>query len=223
MLSELFTLSGSYSLEQLIVSGIVAIILGLIIAGIYMATGEYTKNFVVTLALMPIIVGSVILMVGGNVGTGVAVAGTFSLIRFRSVQGTSREITSIFFTMAVGLAVGMGELSFACLITLLIGLAMFVMAKTGLGTDNRGELNLRIVIPENLNYEGAFDDIFEKYTRKATLEKAKTTNMGSMYDLTYKITMKNGVSNKEMMDEIRSRNGNLTVACGRVDHMATEL
>ncbi len=223
MLSELFQLNGSYSLEQLIFSGVVAIILGLVIAAVYMATGEYSKNFVVTLALMPVIVGAVILMVDGNVGTGVAVAGTFSLIRFRSVQGTSREITSIFFTMAVGLAVGMGELTFAALITVLIGLAMFVLAKTGFGTDHSGELNLRIVIPENLNFEGAFDDIFEKYTRKASLEKAKTTNMGSMYDLNYRIVMKSGVSNKEMMDEIRARNGNLTVACGRVDHMATEL
>ncbi len=223
MLESLTSLSGSISLEQVFVYSIVSIILGFIIAVAFMKTGEYSTNFVITLVLLPILVQTVIIMVNGNIGTGVAVAGAFSLVRFRSIPGSSREISAIFFAMAVGLATGIGELFYATTITLLISVALVILSKSNFGKNKTSDKALRVTIPENLDYNGIFDDLFTKYTKKAELERAKTTNMGSMFELNYTIQLKADVSEKEMMDEIRCRNGNLTVVCGKASRVNAEL
>lgn len=158
-----------------------------------------------------------------NVGTSVAVLGTFSLIRFRSVPGSSREIVSIFFSMAVGLATGMGFLTFAAMMTVLTGVVFLLLMKAPFGESGSKEKDLRITIAENLDYTGIFEDIFQKYTSKCSLQRVKTTNLGSMYELDYHITLKDASQEKEMIDAIRCRNGNLTIICGRRSSIQEEL
>lgn len=194
-----------------------SLILGIVIAFIYMKSqGSYTKSFAITLTLLPVLVQCVIMMVNGNLGTSVAVLGTFSLVRFRSVAGSSREISSVFFAMAIGLATGMGFLTFAALMTLVIGVVYFILGKTEFGELKNGQKDLRVTIAENLDYTEIFDDIFKDYTKKCKLQQVKTTNLGSMYELQYHITLTDEKKEKEMIDAIRCRNGNLTVICGRL-------
>lgn len=221
--SVLNSVEGNLTIQTAILCTTVSLVLGLLIAAIYMLQGSYTKNFVITLAILPALVQLVIMLVNGNVGTSVAVLGTFSLIRFRSVPGTSREITSIFFTMAVGLATGMGFLSFAASITVLIGIVSLVLAKSSFGDMKHSEKDLRITIAENLDYTEIFEDIFQQYTSRCALRQVKTTNLGSMYELDYHITLKDITKEKEMIDAIRCRNGNLTIICGRRQTIQEEL
>lgn len=192
-----------------------ALILGFLIGLTYMACGTYTKNFVVTLVTLPVLIQIVIVMVNGNLGTGIAVLGAFSLIRFRSVPGTAREITSIFFAMAVGLAVGTGYLTFGAFAAVMLCVIQLILYKSSFAQENGEERSLKITIPENLDYEGIFDDIFENHTKTVRLERVRTTNLGSMFELQYQIRMKKNRREKEMIDEIRCRNGNLTIVCQR--------
>lgn len=190
----------------------VAIILGLVIAYIHMKTSKkYNKNFVITLAILPILVQVVMMMVDGNLGTSVAVLGAFSLIRFRSIPGNSREITSIFFVMAIGLSLGMGQVWFAIFITLIISILLLIFYKTKFGEKNEGTRILKIIIPEDLDYDEVFDDIFDKYTSMCNLEQIKTTNMGSMYELKYELILKNKKDTKKFIDDLRVRNGNMKI------------
>lgn len=201
----------------------VSIVLGLFIALIYMSNGKYTKSFVMTLVLLPPLVQLVIMMVNGNLGTSVAVLGTFSLVRFRSVAGSSKEIACIFFAMAIGLATGMGFLTFAVMMVVVIGLAFILLEKTKFGEPKANEKDLKISIAENLDYTEIFEDIFKIYTKKCKLERVKTTNLGSMYELDYHIVLKDAAKEKEMIDAIRCRNGNLTIVCGRMQGIQEEL
>lgn len=194
---------------------VVSLILGLFIAIIYMSQGSYSKSFVMTLVILPALVQIVIMLVNGNLGTSVAVLGTFSLVRFRSVPGSSKEIAVIFFAMAVGLATGTGFLTFAAMITVIIGLVFLVLGKASFGESKENEKDLRITIAEHIDYTEIFEDIFKEYTSKCKLQRVKTTNLGSMYELEYHITLKDVKKEKEMIDSIRCRNGNLTVICGR--------
>lgn len=203
------------SIQQAMVCIAVSLILGLVISVIYMYTGTCSKNFAITLALLPVLVQMVIMLVNGNIGTGVAILGAFGLVRFRSIPGSSKEILGVFFAMAIGLATGTGLVGFAALCTVVIGLVFFVLNKTSFGETRVQERDLKITIPENLEYAGLFDDIFATYTQKHYLESVKTTNLGSMFELRYKITMKSMADEKKMIDEIRVRNGNLTIMCGR--------
>lgn len=216
-------LEGSLTIESALLCSVMSLVLGLLIAFIYTLQGTCSKNFVVTLALMPILVQLVIMMVNGNLGTSVAVLGTFSLVRFRSVPGSSKDIASIFFAMAIGLATGTGHLAFAAVMTVIIGAMFLFLTKIPLGERNFSERHLRIVIAENLDYTEIFEDIFQKYTSKCMLDKVKTTNLGSMYELSYNIKLKDVKKEKEMIDEIRCRNGNLTIICGRRSTIAEEL
>lgn len=200
-----------------------ALALGFGVALVYMAHGRYTKSFVITLVVLPVLVQAVIMMVNGNLGTGVAVLGAFSLIRFRSVPGSAREITCIFFSMAIGLAAGMGYLTFAAMMTAVIGAALFVLFRTPFGEREGREREVRITIPENLDYTGAFDDIFARFAVKASLERVKTVNLGSLFELQYHVELKDLAFEKEMIDEIRCRNGNLTIVCGRPQVIRDEL
>ena len=162
-------------------------------------------------------------MVNGNLGTGVAVLGAFSLIRFRSVPGNAKDIACIFFSMAVGLATGMGYITFAALITVVVSVFYMLLSKTKFGESESPEKELKVIIPENLDYTEIFDDLFTKYTKKSSLEKVKTTNLGSMYELSYHILLKDKKQEKAFIDEIRCRNGNLTVICARAQSIKEEL
>ena len=190
-----------------------------------MYKNRYTKSFVATLALLPAIVCAVIMMVNGNVGTGVAVAGAFSLVRFRSVPGSAREIGALFLAMGSGMIAGMGYLAYAVLFAVLLGGISVIYNKTDFGERKNAAKykTLHVTIPENLDYSGVFDEIFADYTEKWELVNVKTTNMGSLYKLTYQLTMKNTDREKEMIDEIRCRNGNLEINVSKQDTMVSEL
>ena len=193
----------------------VSLVLGLGTGLLCMYKSRYTQSFIITLAMLPAVVQVVIMLVNGNIGAGVAVAGTFSLVRFRSAPGTAREIGMIFLAMAIGLATGMGYVALAVFFFLVM--AVFVLALTSLhfGGGDEHEWELKITIPENLDYDGLFDDLFEKYTRSARLERVKTTNMGTLYELHYRVVLKTERIPKEFLDELRCRNGNLNIVCGR--------
>ena len=192
-----------------------ALVLGLIIAFTHSKTSKYTKNFLISLTVMQLLVQVVIMMVNGNLGTSIAVLGAFNLVRFRSAPGNSKEIMSIFWAMAVGLAIGMGQIAFAAMITVIIAIILRIMSKTNWGESNPMQKRLKIQIPEDLDYQDVFQDIFEKYAKSVELQKAKTTGMGSLYELTYSLELKDGVSEKEFIDELRVRNGNLGIQLSR--------
>lgn len=218
MLESILTTSadGVLNTSQFLLCTLASAVLGVAAALIYMYHNTYTKSFVITLALLPVMVQVVIMMVNGNLGTGVAVLGAFSLIRFRSVPGTAREIGSIFFAMAIGLAGGMGCIFLAALFVIIIGIMTIGLYSSRFGESKGKEKQLKVTIPENLEYETIFDDLFDTYTTKHELSKVRTTNMGSLFELSYLVTLKDGTSEKEFLDSLRCRNGNLTISCGRV-------
>ena len=189
--------------------------IGLFIAYMYMLKNSYSKSYIITLALLPAIVELVIMLVNGNIGAGIAVAGAFSLVRFRSAAGSGQEITSIFLAMAVGLATGMGYIGVAVVFAVIITLVNLLLQKVGFGDKDPEERMLKVTVPETLDFEGVFDDIFDKYTTRAELQDVKTTGMGSLYKLSYKVNFRQKASVKGMMDEMRQRNGNLEISCGR--------
>ena len=189
----------------------VALVLGVVIAITHMKTSQTTKGFLVTLATLPLLVMAVMIMINGNLGTSIAILGAFSLIRFRSIQGKAKDLLSVFFAMMIGLACGMGHILFAVVITIIAVIAILVFTYTNFLEPNKKQRVLKIVVPEDLDYEEVFDDIFKKYTSHYDLTQMKTMNMGSLYKLTYDITMKSGVKEKDFLDEIRVKNCNLKV------------
>ena len=189
----------------------VALVLGIVIALTHMKTSQTTKGFLITLATLPLLVMAVMIMINGNLGTSIAILGAFSLIRFRSIQGRAKDLLSVFFAMAIGLACGMGHVLFAVVITAIAVVAILFFSYTKFLEPNKKQRVLKIVVPEDLDYEEVFDDIFKKYTTKAELVRMKTMNMGSLYKLTYDITIKKGIKEKEFLDEIRVKNCNLKV------------
>ena len=202
-----------------------SLLLGLAMAFAYMFRTRYTKSFVVTLALLPAVVCVVILLVNGNVGTGVAVAGAFSLVRFRSVPGTAKEITTLFLAMGAGLIAGMGYLGYAVLFTVVM-CAVFLLYNAldfGARRNAASYKTLAITIPEDLDYTGVFDDIFAEYTAAHDLVSVKTANMGSMFRLTYQVTLRDAEKEKEMVDKLRCRNGNLEISVSRQENTVSEL
>ena len=194
----------------------VSLVLGVLTALVYKHKNRCSQSFAVTLAILPAIVQVVIMLVNGNIGAGVAVAGAFSLVRFRSAPGTAKEIGAIFLAMAIGLATGMGYVTLAVLFFAIIGVFMIVLNLIKFGDGDENERTLKITIPENLDYDGIFDDLFTLYTKKATLEKVKTSNMGTLYELEYSIILKSNEIPKQFIDEIRCRNGNLNITCSKV-------
>ena len=199
--------------------------LGLIMAFAYMYRTRYTKSFVITLALLPAVVCVVIMLVNGNVGTGVAVAGAFSLVRFRSVPGTAKEICTLFLAMGAGLIAGMGYLGFAVLFTLVMCVIFVLYNCLDFGSKKNAATfkTLTITIPEDLDYSGVFDSIFADYTRSHDLVRVKTTNMGSMFKLTYNVELTDATREKEMIDKLRCRNGNLEIMVSKQETVGAEL
>ncbi len=207
--------ANSLSVSDGVICMALSFVMGAIISVVYMTSGKYTKSFAISLFLLPVLVQAVIMMTSGNIGVGVAVLGTFSLVRYRSIPGTSREITAVFFAVAVGIAMGVGAITYAAFITLCVGVVLVILNKTKFGEGKASERMLKITIPEDIDYTEVFDDIFKKYTNKVTLERVRTTNMGSLFELTYRIEVSNNINEKEFIDDIRCRNGNLTVICSR--------
>ncbi len=200
-----------------------SLVLGILIAGLYSYKTKHSTGFVVTLAVIPAVVCMVIMMVNGNIGAGVAVAGTFSLIRFRSVPGTAKEIGAIFLAMGTGLATGMGYIGFAIIFTLVISLANIVLLVSGFGSASATHRTLTITIPESLDYTGVFDDLFAQYTKHCELERVKTTNMGSLFKVTYDMDLKSESIEKEFIDDLRCRNGNLEIVMAKQTPYGAEL
>ncbi len=231
MLSNIFT--GLFDTTTTTVIGVpefilciaVSLVIGAFITWVYTYKSRYTASFAVTLAMLPAVVCIVIMMVNGNVGAGVAVAGAFSLVRFRSVPGTAKEIGTIFLAMAAGLIAGMGYLAFAVLFAFIMGMVMLMLNITGFGTHKKAtnDKTLKITIPEDLNYGEAFNDLFEKYLTNCEVVSVKTSNMGSLYKLTYHVTLKDQAVEKKFIDELRCRNGNLEIAIMQQEVNVNEL
>ena len=192
-----------------------ALVLGVLTALVFSFRSEHSGNLPFALVLVPPIVTLVIMMVNGNIGAGLGVAGAFSLIRFRSAPGTARELSGLFTGTAIGLACGMGYVGIAALFFLVVAITVLALTLLRFGEKSRSYRHLRITIPENLDYDGLFDDIFDKYTSDHELHKVKTTNMGTLYELSYSIELRDLTHTKEFIDAIRCRNGNLNISCGR--------
>lgn len=197
-----------------------AVIIGLVIGITYMFACKksgYNKEFIVGLVLLPAIVSVVIMLIGSNVARAFSMAGAFALVRFRSAPGNAKDIAVVFFAMASGLACGLGYITFAVIFTLVIILVLVALSITDFADKNAGKRQLRITIPENLNYTHAFDGIFDNFLSSKELTKVKTTNMGTMFELTYIIEMNKDINEKEFIDSLRVVNGNLNITLGMID------
>lgn len=204
------------TLQAFAVCTAVSLLLGIGTAGLCMYKSRYTQSFVLTLAMLPAAVQMVILLVNGNVGAGVAVAGAFGLVRFRSAPGTAKEIGMIFLAMTIGLATGMGYVGLAIAFFAVMAAFLLALHTIRFGAGDEQERELKITIPETLDYEGLFDDLFAAYTTSARLDRVKTTNMGTLYELDYRVVLKDAQPSKAFLDALRCRNGNLNIVCGRV-------
>lgn len=206
--TNIFTTNG------IIISIISAIVLGLIISFVYIKTNRYTKNFAITLVLLPLLVEVAIMTVNGNLGTGVAVLGVFSLVRFRSIPGNSREIICVFFAMIVGLILGSGYIVLAIIVTVIVSLLLIILSKSNFANKSISNRSLKILIPEDLDYKEIFKPVFEKYLKGYELIRVKTTNMGSLFELTYNVDLKED-NEKLFIDDLRILNGNLKIILDR--------
>lgn len=223
MLESMLSASADITLVQYLILTGVSLVLGLISALVYMYQNTYTKGFVLSLVLLPTVVQTVILLVSGNLGAGVAVAGTFSLVRFRSVPGGAREIAAIFAAMAIGLATGMGYIAVAALLTIAIGSVSLILVKLKFGDQDVNNRRVKVTMPENLDYNKVFDDVFSEYTTRTELRKVKTTNLGSMFELQYEVTLRDPAQEKAFIDALRTRNGNLNILLSRTPGNSEEL
>jgi len=217
MLESLFAATEAdtaISVTSALLTIIVSFILGGIISITYMKTSGkkvHSQNFALTLIMTPTVVAIIILLIGSNIARAFSLAGAFSIIRFRSAPGDPKDIAYVLFTMAAGLSTGAGYYQYAVLFTILLCLFMFLLNKANFGAVKTALKQLKITIPEDLNYEGAFDEVFHKFTTSYELKKVKTTDLGSLYELVYTVTMDNNTSQKEFLDAIRCRNGNLDI------------
>lgn len=227
-INELTEITSNYqimSVEMYIICILSAIVLGLVLSYSIQFRSNTSKSFAVTLTLLPAIVCVVIMMVNGSIGTGIAVAGAFSLVRFRSVPGTAREITGVFIGMAIGLACGMGNILYASIFTLITVCVLLVLEHTSFGEakTTAKKKHLKITIPEDLDYTDIFSDLFELYTSDYQLLSVKTINLGSLFRLTYEITLIDEDEEKALLDKIRVRNGNLEIFCSMMPTVMTEM
>ena len=225
LFSPVYNTSEALTASAFLIVILTALVLGALHALIYGFNNRSSKSFAVTLATLPAIVSAVILMVNGSIGAGVAVAGTFSLVRFRSAPGSAREITAVFTSMALGLACGMGYPALAFLFGLILALADTLYAHSRFGEPRFGSVckSLQITVPESLEYNGVFDDIFERYAAGVRLVRVKTTNLGSLNRLSFELTLRKPGTEKAMIDELRCRNGNLEISLGELSTDTNEL
>lgn len=226
MLSNIFesitsNISSSVSTEEFLICAAAAIASGILVAGFHSFKAKSSISFLMTLVVLPMIVQTVIMIVNGNLGAGVAVAGAFSLVRFRSMPGSSKEIMSVFLSMAAELAIGMGYITIAIALIIVVGIILVIMCMINESFGIRREL--KISIPESLDYDDVFTDIFKKYLSKTEFVRVKTTGMGSLFELVYEIVEKDVKNEKKMIDELRTRNGNLPIVCQRIEEVANGL
>ena len=214
-------IEGALTLEDYLICTAVAFVCGIIVTFAASYKSKLTKSFAMSLVMLAPIIETVILMVNGNIGTGIAVAGAFSLVRFRSVVGRAREITLIFLVMTAGLACAAGYVAIAILFSIILCVALIILARLPMRSEK--ELELRITIPETLNFSEAFEDLFSQYTKKHELVSVKTSNMGSLYKLLYKIELTDGGTSKEFIDQLRCRNGNLEITLADTSERNEEL
>ncbi len=216
----------SISLGKVLVCIAVAVLLGFVISTVYFIITprkDRSASFVLSLVILPTIVAVVIILIGGNLARAFSMAGIFTIVRFRSVPGDSKDISFVFLTMAVGLAIGLGYLTLSAVVTVVLGTVFVLVNKSGFGISKQQEKRLRITIPEDMNYQGVFDEIFSKYTSHVQLMRVKTSNMGTLFELTYDIVLKYGLNEKEMIDALRCRNGNLTISLGMKENRDQQL
>lgn len=218
LFDSVFGTAATITVQEFLICIAVSLVIGVFLELVYAFRSKYTQSFLVTLALIPAVVCVVIMMVNGNVGAGVAVAGAFSLVRFRSVPGSAKEICAIFLAMGAGLVTGMGFIGYAVLFAVILGGAMFICSLTGFGGGrDEEERTLKITVPENLDYTEVFDEILADCTDSYRLTNVKTTNMGSLFKLTYVVKLKKDTNQKDMIDRLRVRNGNLEIMLTQVD------
>ncbi len=206
---------GEITFSSFMVCMAVSLALGFGVSLLAMYKSKCSRSFALTLVLLPAMVALIIMLVNGSIGAGVAVAGAFGLIRFRSAPGSAREIGLVFLATALGLAAGMGYVAIAAVFFAVIALVWLLLTRAGFGEGAADERELKITIPENLDYDGLFDDLFKTYTARAELERVKTTNMGTLYELSYRIVLRDPHATKAFLDELRVRNGNLNIVCGK--------
>ena len=212
MFNSIFdTTTTGLEVPSALIAALVALGLGVVLAFSHAKTSQTTKGMMITLAVLPVLVMAVMIMINGNLGTSIAILGAFSLIRFRSIAGRAKDLLAVFAAMMVGLACGMGHVLFAAVIMAIYVVAVVLFTYTHFLEPDRHERVLKVVIPEDLDYEDVFADIFRKYTSRANLVRMKTMNMGSLYKLTYDVKIKHGVKEKDFLDEIRVKNCNLKV------------
>ena len=208
--------SASVTVTEFLIMAAASLLSGAVFAWIMSFKVRSTKRFFIVNAILPFTIATVITFVSGNIGAGVAVAGAFALVRFRSMPGTAREIAGIFVAMAVGLACGMDQLLLAAVFFLIMAVSVIVLTLIGFGDKSAKMRQVRITIPEDLDYYELFDDLFEQYTKEWELSRVKTTNMGTLYELWYDVIMKDEKQTKQFMDALRCRNGNLRIVFGRI-------
>lgn len=227
-LDGLLTSASTYEIMDLdlyIICIVSAVIMGVILSYAIQFRSSISKSFAVTLALLPSVVTVVIMMVNGSIGTGIAVAGAFSLVRFRSVPGTAKEITGVFIAMAIGLACGMGNILYGAIFTAITIISLLILENTSFGEakDESGLKVLKVTIPEDLDYTEIFVDLFEQYTERCKLTMVKTINLGSMFRLSYELVLKDPYEEKEFIDQLRVRNGNLEITCSLMPLVVSEM
>lgn len=223
MFDTIIPASGLDAATSLICTG-TSLALGILAAVLYrLGTKRYSKSLAITLIVLPTLVQTVIMMVNGSVGAGIAVMGAFSLVRFRSAPGSAKDISFIFYAMCIGLATGMGYIAFAVMLAVIVGAALAILSFIPAFKSDRKRKLLRITIPEDMNYTDAFTDIFDEYLTSNELVSVKTTAMGTLFDLRYEIVEKDASREKELIDKLRTRNGNLTISIGLVPDTAETL
>ena len=219
--SSIFT--GSLTLGQFLLAIVSSMIMGLILSVVFMHKNTYTRSFITALVLIPAVETVVIMLVNDNLGVGLSVAGSFALIRFRSVKGNAKELVAVFIAMTIGIICGTGYVALAGVFTLLLCSVMLALTLTGFGKISENNRYLKITIPESLNYDEVFADILDKYTDSYELESIKTLTLGSLFRVEYSINMKDSTKVKAMIDELRTRNGNLEIMCGKPSTNREEL
>jgi hypothetical protein len=218
MLESIFTsteTAADLTLSHAILTIIISILLGLVISFTYMKTSVrsgYSPNFTLTMVVLPAIVAVIILLIGSNIARAFSLAGAFSIIRFRSAPGDPKDIAYVLLTMAAGLAVGVGSFGYAVLFTVCLCVLMFILNVTKFGLKKSAQRLLKVTIPEDLAYEEAFDEVFKTFNIAYELKKVRTTELGSLYELVYWVTMDPITNQKQFLDAIRVRNGNLDIA-----------
>lgn len=213
MLDSLFNISlesAELTFANVMLTILISVAIGLAISYTYMKTNPgYSQGFILTMVLLPVVVSIIILLIGSNIARAFSLAGAFSIIRFRSAAGNPKDITFVLFTMAAGLACGVGAFGYGMIFTLILCALMVVLHVFKFGVQKSEQRLLKVTIPENLSYEEAFEEVFTQHNVQYQLQKIRTTELGSLYELVYQVTIHPRTNQKEFLDDIRCRNGNL--------------